>query len=62
MSDSMTAIRTQFVTAANMTGLANAATQNDVAMAQNNVGRNKLHNGLFTVAQRGAGPFCTLVV
>ncbi len=47
----------QWVAADNLTGLANAATQNDVAMSQNNVGRNKLHNGLFTVAQRGAGPW-----
>ena len=50
----------QWVAADNLTGLANAATQNDVAMSQNNVGRNKLHNGLFTVAQRGAGPFTSV--
>ena len=47
----------QWVTAANMEGLANAATKTDVAAAQNNVGRNLIHNPLFNVAQRGAGPF-----
>jgi hypothetical protein len=49
----------QYVTASNFTGLANAATKSDVGSALNNVGRNLIHNGLFTVAQRGAGPFAT---
>src|SRR4029077_13272115 len=43
----------------NIAGLANAATKADVAAAQNNAGRNLLHNGLFAVAQRGAGPWTT---
>ena len=47
----------QWVTAANMEGLANAATKTDVAAAQNNVGRNLVHNPLMVVAQRGAGPW-----
>jgi hypothetical protein len=49
----------QWVTAANMEGLANAATKQDVAATQNNVGRNLLHNSLFNIAQRGAGPWTT---
>ena len=53
----------QWVTAANMQGLANAATQTQLAavaaQAQNNVGRNVIHNPLFNVAQRGVGPFTT---
>ena len=48
---------TSWVAATNMTGLANAATKDDVASSQQNVGRNKLHNSMFNVAQRGAGPF-----
>ena len=47
----------QWVPASNITGLANAATLTDVASAQNNVGRNLIHNSAFTIAQRGAGPF-----
>jgi hypothetical protein len=34
-------------------------TDNAVAGTLNNVGRNKLHNSMFNVAQRGAGPFTT---
>jgi hypothetical protein len=44
----------QWVPAANMAG---GASQTDVATALNNVGRNKLHNSMFNVAQRGAGPW-----
>jgi hypothetical protein len=51
----------QWVTAANMTGLANAATKADVAPAFNAIGQNLLHNPLFNVAQRGAGPWTTSV-
>jgi hypothetical protein len=42
-----------------MEGLANAATKQDVAATQNNVGRNLIHNSLFNVAQRGGGPWNT---
>jgi hypothetical protein len=48
---------TAWVAATNMTGLANAATKDDVGSSLQNVGRNKLHNSMFNVAQRGAGPF-----
>jgi hypothetical protein len=47
----------QWVTAANMQGLANAATKADVAPAFNAIGRNLIHNPLFNVAQRGGGPW-----
>lgn len=47
----------QWVVTINAVVGSNAATQNDVAMAQNNVGRNKLHNGLFTINQRGLGGY-----
>lgn len=48
----------QWVTAANIPGPpASQVTQIDVASAQRNVGRNLIHNALFTVAQRGVGPF-----
>jgi hypothetical protein len=47
----------QWVPASNITGLANAATTMDVDKALNDVGRNLIHNALFTVAQRGNGPF-----
>jgi hypothetical protein len=44
----------QWVTAANIPGPpASQVTQTDVASAQRNVGRNLIHNGLFTVWQRG---------
>jgi hypothetical protein len=48
---------TQWVATTNLTGLADAATKTDVAATLQNVGRNKIHNSMFTVAQRGAGPF-----
>jgi hypothetical protein len=51
----------QWVVSNNIPGLANAATKTDVAAAQNNVGRNYVHNPLFNIAQRGAGPFTTHV-
>lgn len=51
---------TQWVPTTNLTGLANAATKDDVASSLQNVGRNKLHNSMFNVAQRGAGPFTSL--
>ena len=48
-----------YVAATNVQGAVNAATKTEVASAQNNSGRNLIHNGLFNVAQRGAGPFTT---
>jgi len=50
----------QWVPATNIAGLANAATKQDVAAAMGNVGRNLIHNPLFNIAQRGAGPWTTL--
>jgi hypothetical protein len=50
---------TQWVVASNIPGLANAATKADVAGALANVGRNLIHNSMFNIAQRGAGPFTT---
>ena len=47
------ATSTQWVPSAAI-GLSNVATQTDVGK---NTGRNLLHNPLFNVAQRGAGPF-----
>jgi hypothetical protein len=51
----------QYVAATTLQGQAGVATtayvDNAVSGAQRNVGRNLIHNGLFTVAQRGAGPF-----
>jgi len=47
----------QWVPASNIAGLANAATTMDVDKALNDVGRNLIHNGLFTVRQRGEGGF-----
>ena len=35
------------------------ATDEDIERANHNIGRNLLHNGLFRIAQRGAGPFTT---
>ena len=49
----------QYVPATNITLPANVATKADVATAQNNVGRNLIHNSAFTIAQRGAGPWTT---
>lgn len=49
----------QWTASSNITGLANAATKTDVGSAQNNAGRNLVHNPVFTVAQRGAGPWTT---
>ncbi len=43
----------QWVAASNLQGLV------DLAPAMHNVGRNLIHNPLFNVAQRGAGPFTT---
>jgi hypothetical protein len=44
----------------NDTSIASTAfVQAAVASAQRNTGRNLLHNGLFNIAQRGAGPFGT---
>ena len=45
----------QWVAASNMEGLANAATKQDVAATQNNVGRNLLHNPLFNIAAAWCG-------
>jgi len=54
---------TQWTAASSLQGQAGVATtsyvDNAVSGAQRNVGRNLIHNGLFTVAQRGAGPFNT---
>ena len=47
----------QWVPSANITGLANAAQLSDVAPSYNNVGRNLIHNSMFNIAQRGAGPW-----
>lgn len=47
----------QYVPATNITLPANVATKADVATAQNNVGRNLIHNSAFMIAQRGNGPF-----
>ena len=51
----------QWVTATNIGGFPNVATKDDVAAVQNNVGRNLLHNPMFGIGQRGAGPFTTFV-
>jgi hypothetical protein len=52
---------TQWTAATTLQGQAGVATtsyvDNAVTGAHRNVGRNLIHNGLFTVAQRGAGPF-----
>jgi len=48
-----------YVAATNVQGAVNAATKTEVASAQNNSGRNLIHNGLFNIAQRGTGPFTT---
>jgi len=50
-----------YVAATNVPGLANVATKAEAASAQNNSGRNLIHNGQFNVAQRGAGPWTTNV-
>lgn len=49
----------QWVAAANIPGISDTATKTDVGGALNNVGRNLLHNPLFNIAQRGAGPWTT---
>jgi len=48
---------TQWVPATNLAGMTDTASKADVVAANNNVGRNLLHNSMFNVRQRGLGPF-----